>query len=80
MDIKKLKEKLSSSDAEKLSKLENALTPNQRKFAYSFLQTGNATKSYKDAYATKACRMQLYVRKARKPVQNPTWALSSSFG
>lgn len=54
MDIKKLKGKLSSSDAEKLSKLENALTPNQRKFAYSFLQTGNATKSYKDAYETKS--------------------------
>lgn len=53
MDIKKLKEKLSSSDAEKLSKLENAVTPNQRNFAYSFLKTGNATKSYKDTYATK---------------------------
>lgn len=71
MDIKKLKEKLSSSDAEKLSKLENALTPNQRKFAYSFLQTGNATKSYKDAYATKSMSYATIRKEGQKTRTKP---------
>ena len=71
MDIKKLKEKLSSSDAEKLSKLENALTPNQRKFAYSFLQTGNATKSYKDAYETKSMSYATIRKEGQKTRTKP---------
>ena len=71
MDIKNLKEKLSSSDAEKLSKLENALTPNQRKFAYSFLQTGNATKSYKDAYATKSMSYATIRKEGQKTRTKP---------